>query len=501
MDFFTDLSAQVKDLYGRLTFSQKAAFALLVAVVVGALVLFTRWGSEGEYVAVTREPLGSVEAEVLSALDAAGISHRQTAGTLEVATARANEALAILATHGVVPGEQIKIRLADIAKDDKMFRTSEDKRAARLVALQDWLADVVGCMENIRSATVALDAPDESGFGLGEEHGTAAVHVWLKPGVERLGKGQVNGIAALVSGVRRTIRKSDVNIIDNAGREYRVASEEGGGALVGDRQEQQTAVEQDLARQVREMLGYYNPVKVMVRLKIDFDRKTEETVDVDPDKTVDVETRRETVEAPGADNAPSGETRDSRYTRREVYRKVTHLVKAPGDILDMSVSVLVPREQVLSQVRSRGVVVDDKAADAPVALELDSIRKSIMTMLLLDKEGNVTVQAVTFPKPVVMAEPAKPAAAEALWSHYGRAGALGGISLLALFLLWRMVRKPVVVRTVEPAFTDEELLAGVQTPGAAGLRGERMEKHVAEMVRKSPGDAAGMVSRWVQSEG
>ena len=30
----------------------------------------------------------------------------------------------------------------------------------------------------------------------------------------------------------------------------------------------------ELCRQVREMLSYYNPVKVMVRLKIDFDRKT-----------------------------------------------------------------------------------------------------------------------------------------------------------------------------------------------------------------------------------
>ncbi len=501
MDFFTDLSAQAKDLYGRLTFSQKAAFALLVAVVVGALVLFTRWGAEGEFVAVTREPLGAAQAEVFAALDSAGIRYRQAGSVLEVASARANEALAVLATHGVVPGEQIKIRLADIAKDDKMFRTSEDKRAARLIALQNWLADVIGCMENIRSANVALDAPDESDFGLGNEHGTAAVHVWLKPGVERLGKEQVNGIAALVSGVRRTLRKSDVNIIDNAGREYRIASEEEPGALVGDRQEQQMAVEQELARRVREMLGYYNPVKVMVRLKIDFDRKTEETVDVDPDKTVDVETRRETVESPAADNAPTGETRDSRYTKREVYRKMTHLVKAPGDILDMSVSVLVPREQVVEQVRSRGVEIDEKAADAPVALELDSIRRSIVTMLLLEKEGNVTVQAVTFPKPVAAAEPPKAKDGEKFLSQYGRAGALGGLSLLALGLLWRMVRKPVLVRTVEPAFTDEELLAGVGTPGAGALRGERMEKQVTEMVRKSPGEAAGLVSRWVQSEG
>ena len=502
MDFFTDLGRQVSALYGRLTFSQKAAFVLLVAVVVGALALFTRWGAEGEYAVVTREPLGAKEAEVVAALDSAGISHRAAGGALEVASARYNEAMAILATQGVVPGQEIKIRLADVAKDDRMFRTSEDKRAARVVALENWLADVVGCMENIRSASVALDAPDDQGFALGDEHGTAAVHVWLKPGIDRLSKCQVNGIAALVSGVRRTIKKADVNIIDNAGRQYRAAGDEDSGAAVGDRAEQQMAVERELAKQVREMLGYYNPVKVMVRLKIDFDRKTEETTDVDPDKAVDVETRRDSSQGMVLDNEPAG-SRESRFTRREIYRKVTHLVKAPGDILDMSVSVLVPREQVIEQIRGRGVAVDEKSADGPVSAELDGIRKAIANMLLVEKEGNITVQAVTFPKAVAMVEPTKETAAGTadFWAKYGRATALGAISLVALFFLWRMVKAPVVVRAAAPAFTEEQLLAGVGKPGAESVRAEHVEQKVVEMVRKSPGEAAGLVTRWVQTEG
>ncbi len=504
MDFFTDLEKQLSALYGRLSFSQKAAFVLLVAVVVGALVAFTHWGSEGEYATLTREPLGAKESEVLAALDAAGIRHRTVGGSLEVASSRWNEAMAVLATQGIVPGQEIKIRLADVVKNDSMFRTSEDKRAARLVALENWLADVIGCMENIRSASVALDAPDEQGFVLADEHGKAAVHVWLKPGVEKLAKGQVNGIAALVSGVRRTIKKSDVNIIDNAGHEYRAAGGEEGpdGIGVGDRQEQQMAVERELGRQVREMLGYYSPVKVMVRLKIDFDRKTEETVDVDPDKAVEVETRRESSEGMMLDNAPAS-SRESRYAKREIYRKVTHLVKAPGDILDLSVSVLVPREQVIEQVRGRGIAVDDKAADGPIAAELDSLRKSIANMLLVEKETNITVQAVTFPKAAALLEPKAVHAAAAtgdFWSKNWRTLVLGALSLVALFFLWRMVKAPVEVRPVAPA-ADEQLLAGVGKPGAEAVRAEQVEQKVVEMVRKSPAEAAGLVSRWVRTEG
>jgi len=517
MGFFGQVATQVKELYGRLTFSQKLAFALLIAVVVGALMMFTSWGARGEYVRITREPLGSAHAEIVAAFDAAGLRYRQADGTLEVASSQYNAAMAVLATHGIVPTEEIKIRLADIVKDDKMFRTSEDKRAQRLVALQNWLGDVISHMENIRAASVGLDAPDAMPLMGTEERGTAAVHVWLEQGVERLSGDQVNGIAALVAGVRRTIKKSDVKIVDNHGHEYRVPGDEESAGVVGDRQEQQMMYERRLAREVREMLCYYDPVKVMVRLKIDFDRKTEEVVDVDPEKAVEVETHRETSEhttsgtpgsgirgLPGAEAATPGtvDTEDSRFAKREIYKKVTRLVKAPGDVLDVSVSVVVPREQVIEQVKGRGIELDERARDARIAEEVDRIKTSIANMLLVDDVSKITVQAVTFPKPKLAEGPVQAGALSLFWEKHGRAAVLAVLSLVALFLLWRLVKKPVEA-AAGPArpFSDEEILTGIEGPEAARTHAERIDAKVQELVKENPADAASLISRWVQSEG
>jgi flagellar biosynthesis/type III secretory pathway M-ring protein FliF/YscJ len=162
--------------------------------------------------------------------------------------------------------------------------------------------------------------------------------------------------------------------------------------------------------------------------------------------------------------------------------------------------VFVPREQVLEQIKGRGVAVDDKNSESAVATELDGIRKSLMTMLLVEKESHITVQAVTFPKAKAVEEPVALSPVAQIWPKHGKTIVLGTLSLVAFFLLWRMVKKPVeVVIGPGPNYEDEQLLAGTEIPGA--VRAGKMEQKVTEMVRKNPGEAASLVSRWVQSEG
>jgi flagellar biosynthesis/type III secretory pathway M-ring protein FliF/YscJ len=507
----------VRDLYGRLTFSQKTAFVLLVAVVVISLVMFTSWGSRGEYIAVTREPLGAARAEVLAALEGAGIATRESAAGLEVPAGRYNEAVAILATYNIVGSEQIQIRLADIAKDDKMFRTSEDKRAQRLVALQNWLGDVVAHMENIRQATVALDAPDARGWVLEEERGTASVQVWLQPGIEHLSKKQVNGIAALVSGVRRTIRKSDVNIVDQTGRAYRVPSDDEVAGGVADRHEQQLMYEGRLAREVRDMLSYFSVAKVMVRLKVNFDVETVRETDYGPEgyaetMVTSTETKNMTTTGAGSDTTVPGtaaalgtgggsksETEKSKTSQRKVNEKVTSLVKAPGGVEDVAVTVFVPRDEVVQQITSRGVAEDQAASQ--IDTELNDIRTSLASMLMVSDPQKVNVRAVTFPKPTPSETPVEAGFVGKFWTDHGRTTVLAGLSLVALFLLWRMVKKPVeLVSGPSAGYAAEEVLTGFEGPSADARHSEKMERTVNDMVRQSPGDAANLVTRWVQSE-
>jgi flagellar biosynthesis/type III secretory pathway M-ring protein FliF/YscJ len=425
----------------------------------------------------------------------------------------------------VVPTDTIEIRLQDVAKEDKWFRTSEDKRAQRLIVLQNWLGDVIAHMENIRAASVALDAPDQGDYVLANEKGTAAVTVWLKAGVEQLSREQVNGIAALVAGVRRTVPKSNVNIIDNHGRQYRVPGSDEADGMVSERHEQQMMYERRLARSVEEMLSFFNPVKVMVKLKIDFDRTSLETVDVDPDKVVAVETRTTTSEntsstgnsgtsgsTPGVAAAvgtggatTSTETKEDKLVKSEAYKKITRTIQAPGEVKDIAVSVLVPRDQVIEQLKARGVKVDEKAADQAVTAELDRLKQVIMTGLNITEPAKVLVDAVTFTRPSLPEEKAAAGMAGYMQyvTQYGGTAGLALLTLVALFFLWRMVKRPVEVSAPSRpmALTDEELLVGLDGPDESVRRAEKVEEKVAEMVKQSPRDAASLITRWVQTEG
>ena len=313
-----------------------------------------------------------------------------------------------------------------------------------------------------------------------------------------------------------------MRIVDNHGHEYRVPGEDETSGMVGGRQEQEMMYERRLARQVREMLCYFNPVKVMVKLRINFDRKTEETTDVDPEKVVEVESRKETSSSTttgglggGVETAPGvaavagtgaspskTDTKESKFVKMEIYKKVTRLVQAPGDVEEMSVAVLVPRDQVVEQIKSRGGEESKTPAETDIAAELDKIKKSIVNMLLVTDETKITVQAVMFPKRKAPPEPSGAGFVAEFWPMHGRTTVLGVLSLFALFLLWRMVKKPVeVVAGPAQMYADEEILSGIEGPSANAVRTERMEQKVAGMVRENPGDAANLITRWVQSEG
>jgi flagellar M-ring protein FliF len=524
MDFFRQVAEQVRDVYGKLTFSQKISFVLLVALVVAMLVMFTSWGSQADYVRVTASPLGAARGEVISALEAGGIRYRFVGGTLEVVETQYHEAMAILADHGVVPGDALDLHMEDVSKDDGFVRTSVDKWHQRILVVQEYLGKVISHMEGIRSATVVLSTPREDDYIAGEEKGTAAVTVFLENGVDRLSQEQVLGIAALVSGGVRSIPRSNVSIVDNRLRAYGVRGEgdAAGTDDVGDRHELVMKTERRIAESVERMLSFYDPVRALVKVEMDFKRIESTVQEVDEEKVVPkkttsvVEEDSSTLpESPGAvatPNVPVPEVgaggsntkhrMEDKTNEFDYYKKVTTMVEAPGDITDLSVSVLVSREQVIEQIKALEEGVDDKTAAGRVDQELQSVRDVVMKGLGISDQAKISVKAVTFSKPEIPEEPVAASGLTAFWEGYGAATVLGVLSLTALFLLWRMVKRPVeVVAPSKQARDEENLLMGMEGADLKAKRAERLEKEVESMIRKSPRDAASLISRWAQMEG
>jgi len=283
--------------------------------------------------------------------------------------------------------------------------------------------------------------------------------------------------------------------------------------------------ERKIARSIERMLSFYNPVRALVKVDMDF-KRTESTVqEVDEEKVVPVKTTSSVekestttpasplgVDTPGvpvaATSAAGPNTKSSKEEKTndyEIYKKVTTMADPPGDITNLSVSVLVPRDQVIEQIKAREEGMDDKAAAAKVDQELDSVRELVMSGLGITEQTKITVKAVTFPKPSIPQEVVVSGLA-AYWEGHGAATVLGVLSLMALFLLWRMVKKPVEVvapgtRGPGPAHEEEDLLAGMEGADIKAQRAQRLEREVEGMIRKSPREAANLITRWAQIEG
>ena len=516
MGFLSELAKQVKELIGRLTTSQKIAFGLLVTLVVVFMGWFTVWGSRADYEALSAQPADATErTSTLNLLRTAGVNVRENGGVVEVAQGQTSRAMAVLAEGGALPSD---FRLIRKTTNNGMFTTQEESRHAREVEEAEFLGDVIRHMEGIRMAKVVFDLPSPYEGVLQKSKGTASVVVWLKEKRATLSGQQVAGIAALISGALKDIPRENVQIVDGQGRPYHVNGSNSAVGNVSERQEQVLAYEESMAKRIEERLSFLGPVRVFVSARFDFSQKSTRTRKVDPN-TVDVQqtTRKVTVEPveataggePGAKATPgTRNTTVEKSVKSEAGSTETNIEEPPGAILDMSVTAMVPREGVIAQLKSDGVKIDDKASAEELAGKLEEIRLCIANGLGIPDGAKVVVKAVSFPKTASIEEPAAAeTAAGQTWNTYGTTAVLGAFVIAAMWMLWRMVKRPVEMRldggsgsALGLATGDEELLANLSGLDSEAVRRARLEKKVKEMVRENPKDAATLVTRWADTE-
>jgi len=523
MGFFGELGTQVKELYGRLTVSQKAAFVLLVALVVVFMVWFAGWGGEEDYVALTAQPAdGAERSAAMSRLAERGIDVRERGGVLEVARGEQSRALAVLAEAGALPSDFSRLDRATSGKQG-IFKTAEDSRYDREVMLAEYLGNVIQHMDGIRMAQVVFDVPTPYEGFMREGKGTASVMVWLKDREGKLNRQQVEGIASLVSGALRSVPKENVGIVDGQGRPYRVRGSESPAGLVSERYEEELAYEEYLTQKVVGMLSYLGQVKVFVDAEIDFTQKSTHTREVDPNAAEAVTSSRKVTTEKTTDpiktgtegaegTAVAGGTVEKHVTEErtmatEFSTTETKLEEPPGKILDMSVTALVDRDGVIAQLASEGVTVGTEAGGEELNEKLSEMQAFIANGLRMTDVTKVVVKAVSFPKAPIPEPPIEVEGMTVTWEKYGTSLVLGVLVVAAMVLLWRMVKRPVEMRldagsgsALGLATGDETLLANLSGVDAETMRRTRLETRVKEMIEENPDDAAKLVTRWVNTE-
>jgi flagellar M-ring protein FliF len=187
-----------------------------VALAVAAGVMVVIWSRGPSYSLLYANLSSEDQAQVASALEAAGIKYRiePTSNGLSVPDEQLNEARLKLAGQGLPEGSG---GFANMSKDPG-FGVSQFMEGARYQhALETELARTISSLRPVDGARVHLAVPRESAFVRERQSASASVFVQLKAG-KRLEQEQVQSIINLVASSIPELEATHVTVVDQQGR-------------------------------------------------------------------------------------------------------------------------------------------------------------------------------------------------------------------------------------------------------------------------------------------
>jgi len=249
----------------------------LLGIVVTVLVsigIYT-WGTNPSYSSLYTGLDPSDAAEVVSALQSAGIPYELNAasGSVMVASGEVHAARLNLASQGLPKGTAMGV---EMLQQEQNFGTSQFIESARYHhAMETELARTISTMRNVKSARVHLAIPKHSVFVRKREKPSASVALNLFGG-RSIEKGQVNAIIHLVSSGISNLTAENVTVVDQNGRLLSSGELSGSAAMTGRQYDYSQKVERDFERRIEHLLEPImgvGKVRATVNAKIDFTRQ------------------------------------------------------------------------------------------------------------------------------------------------------------------------------------------------------------------------------------
>jgi flagellar M-ring protein FliF len=187
-----------------------------IAAAVAAGVMVVLWSKGPSYSLLYANMSSEDQAQVASALEAAGIPYRleTAANGMSVPSEQLNDARLKLAGQGLPEGSG---GFANISKDPG-FGVSQFMEGARYQhALETELARTISSLRPVEGARVHLAVPRESAFVRDRRQASASVFMQLKAG-KRLEQEQIQSIINLVASSIPELEATQVTVVDQQGR-------------------------------------------------------------------------------------------------------------------------------------------------------------------------------------------------------------------------------------------------------------------------------------------
>jgi len=377
VETFKKMATQLTGIWGNMSKSTRwkviLIASLLILVAIGSAFFLNR----KEY-AVLYSNLDSKDAgEILNKLTEMKVDAKaQGMGTILVPKDQEARIRMELSSQGY-PKSGLNY---DLFMNQSGFGTTDfEKQKYLLFQLQDRLQNTIKTLEGVEDAIVTISMPEADSFVLQEnkEPTTASVLLKLAPGVE-LNPKQVKGIQELVLKSVLGLTPENISIIDS--NMHVLSNQEGdGGSQMADSQlELENKVGKQIEQRILSVLEPvfgYKKVVVAANVKLDFDKKIEESIKYEPvidDEgiAVSINELREKVtnSAGGAVGGVPGTTsnggstqypasqevtgdyeKTNRVTNYQVNQVKEQLEKAQGQIKDLSVSVVIDNNKMTAQ--------------------------------------------------------------------------------------------------------------------------------------------------------
>ncbi|MBI3271517.1 MAG: hypothetical protein HYZ53_21180 [Planctomycetes bacterium] len=529
----------LRALFLRMNPAQRVSVAVSLLALGACLALLVLWGSADNLTPLLVDPPADVLGRAVKRLEEKGVPHQVKGGVLLVPVDQKERLVLDLAADGTFPEGVDPFKW--VYEQD--FTETGGKRDLKYQrSLVRRLEAVIGSLDAVQGVKVELVRTAEPSLVGDAQQAKVSVLLRLHPG-RVLTKENILGIAKLVAGpVGAT--PENVALLDTAGKYYRVPNEKDLATTSSDQLELKTAFERQESAKLAAYLGFLEHKIVMVDVTLDFQSLKKQTHDIDPTRTVEVLEKEHTVREarplaagrtagargfgasgtpgvagdvvsgpadgsgstaegagplgiatgpfntlePAAANGPSEQfggaapatLETESEIRREVSRSETTLEVPPGSIKEMSVAVVVDKDELVR----RDVTVE-------------ALREQLAGACRVSDPSKLKLLAISFAAPPALPEATTLERYELLASRYASPALLGLVLLGATLLLLRTVRRTVPRDVVEEIarlrrqFEEEEAAGG---PGAV----PRRLAQVRRMVEESPRTAATLLGRWFE---
>ena len=362
----------IKDYWDKLEKKKRYTYiisaAVILVVIIAAVLLLNRT----EYSVLYSGLEASEAGEIMTKLTELGINAKaEGTGTILVPKEKETTLRMELASQGY-PNTGLNY---DLFKSGTGFGTTDyEKQKYMQFQLQDRLQNSIKSLEAIDDAIVTLHIPDSTAYVLksDKQSASASVILRIKNGMS-LSKGQVTGIVGLVAKSVPGLEEDQVLIVDGNGN---VLSRSGSAEadVASNQLDMETKVSDEYKKEINSMLEpVFGIGKVItgVRVSLDFDKKTTESVTYEPvagttegipvskNESKEVATNSQIAGAAGLDanggtvqypenNAVNGgEYKKTDKTVNYEINSVKELLqKSEGSISDISVSVILDNENL-----------------------------------------------------------------------------------------------------------------------------------------------------------